>query len=57
MLNQSEVDADSEELDELKYLEVKGKRSNWKRGVDEQIFVVSAIHPSLMKGKLSTLHL
>lgn len=57
MLNQSDVAADSEELDELKYLEVKGKRSNWKRGVDEQIFVVSAIHPSLMKRKLSTLHL
>lgn len=44
-------------LDQLKYLEVKGKWSNWERGVDEQIFVVSAIDPSLMKRKLSTLHL
>lgn len=56
LLDQSEVAADSEELDEHKYLEVKGKGSNWVRGVGEQIFLVSAIDPSLMKRKFSTLH-
>lgn len=44
-------------LDQLKYLEVKEKWSNWETGVDEQIFVVSTRDPSLMKRKLSTLHL
>lgn len=43
-------------LDQLKYLEVKEKWSNWETGVDEQIFVVSTRDPSLMKRKLSTLH-
>lgn len=44
-------------LDQLKYLEVKKKWSNWETGVDKQIFVVSTRDPSLMKRKLSTLHL
>lgn len=47
MLDESEVAADSEKLDGLKYLEAKGEWSNWERGVDEQIFVVSAIKTPL----------
>lgn len=44
---------DSEALDELKYVDVKGKWKNWERGVDVQIFVVSTIDPSDEKKALN----